>query len=137
MSRFYEPTKAQERGWRKWVAGRPPSVRAVAERFDIWSLYRLKSSGEIVTIASFQEAVDGVITLTVNITGEYNVVLFDKSVFGIDPSDMEPCDAPAADAPVGTVLSADEVTENLDAIRCLVRPDLWAMGDDGKATRKN
>lgn len=137
MSRFYEPTKKQECEWRRWVAKRPPNVRAVAEQFDPWSLYRLKSTGQIVSVASFQEAADGSVTLTVNISGEHNLVLFETSVFGIEPTDLESCDAPPADAPTGALLSGEEADANIDAIRVLVRPDLWAMGDDGTATRKN
>jgi len=133
MARLFEPTKAQLAHWRKWVKSRPPAVRAVAERFDPWSLYRLKSSGHRVTIYSFSG--DG--TLTVNVTGQFNAVMFDRQVFGIAPDDLEPCEPPAPDEAVGTLMTPEDVDANRDALRVMVRPDLWVMNDDGTARRKH
>ena len=97
MARFTEPTPEQEAGWKEWVAERPPVVRAVAERFEPWSLYRLKTTGQRVTIHSFSE--DG--TMTVLVTGDFNLLTFSRSVFGINPDDLEPCDLPAPDEFLG------------------------------------
>ena len=133
MSRIMEPTPEQEAGWRAWVASRPPAVRAAAERFDPLSVYRLKTSGQRVTLFSFSEAPDGTVTLTVNVTGAYNAVICDRGVFGIHPDDLEPCELPGPEEPVGTLLSPTEVEQNIDTLRVMVRPDLWVMGDDGKA----
>lgn len=83
MAMFYEPTPEQKSAWKTWVAERPLTVRAVAERFDPWSLYRMKPNGERVTIASFGEGENGVVTVTVNVTAEYNFVLFERQVFGV------------------------------------------------------
>lgn len=135
MARIVEPTPEQERKWKKWVEGRPENVRSVAERFDPWSLYRLKSTGQRVTVYSFGEEKDGSVTLTVDITGEFNYIVFDRQVFGIDPNDLEPCDLPAADELLGTLLSPADVKDHIDALRVSVRPDLWKMGPDGKAVR--
>jgi hypothetical protein len=132
MARIVEPTAKQERDWAKWVAKRPAVVRAVAERFEPWSLYRMKSTGQRVTIYSFSE--NG--TVTVEITGQYNVILFDRQVFGIDPADLEPCEVPGPEEAVGTLMSSSEMEENIDALRVSVRPDLFVMGEDGKAQRK-
>lgn len=134
MARVHEPTAEQEAGWAAWVAERPPAVRAVAERFDPWSLYRLKSSGHRVLIYSFDEA--DPVTLTVDVLARYNQLAFERRVFGIPPDDLEPCEPPAADEPVGAALTQEEVGENLDAIRVAVRPDLWTMDADGRAVRK-
>ena len=41
MARFYEPTAKQLKGWTKWVAKLPPLVKALAERFDPWTHYRM------------------------------------------------------------------------------------------------
>lgn len=133
MARIGDPTKRQEKGWAKWVDSRPPAVRTIAERFNPWTLYRMKSTGQRVTVASFYE--DG--TISVNITGQFNQIAFDRNVFGIDPDDLMECDLPAADETVGTMLSGQEVEENVDAIRVAVRPDLWVMGKDGVAVRKS
>jgi hypothetical protein len=92
----------------------------------------MKTTGHRVTIASFSE--DN--SVRVNITGEFNEVAFDRGVFGIDPDDLEPCDLPGSDEPTGSALTGKEVDDNIDALRVMVRPDLWEMGPDGKATRK-
>ena len=132
MARIIEPAAKEKKAWTVWVASRPSSVRKIAERFDPWSLYRMKSTGHRVTIHSFNE--DG--TLTVNITGEFNTILFDRQVFGINPDDLEPCDLPDADEITGTVMTQEQVDENIDNLRVAVRPDLWTLGPDGKAVRK-
>ena len=132
MARIIEPAAKEKKAWTAWVASRPNNVRKVVERFDPWSLYRMKSTGHRVTIHSFSE--DG--TLTVNITGEFNTILFDRQVFGINPDDLEPCDLPDADEITGTVMTQEQVDENIDNLRVAIRPDLWTLGPDGKAVRK-
>jgi hypothetical protein len=109
MARFIGPTPEQEQVWKEWVASRPDSVRAVAERFEPWSLYRMKSTGQRVTIASIFE--DG--TLSVNVTGEFNCVMMDRRVFGINPDDLEPCDLPDENEIIGTALTDDQVEDGL------------------------
>lgn len=132
MARFYEPTPDQVAAWHEWVADRPPVVRAVAERLDPWSLYRLRPSTHRVTLVSIAE--DG--TVTVNVSAEFNAVLFERSVFGIDPDNLEPCDLPSPHEPLGQMLADDEVDGCIDQLRVQIRPDLWAIGDDGVAVRK-
>lgn len=137
MARITEPTTEQEYGWREWVASRPANVKAVAERFDPWSLYRMKDTGQRVTIASFGEEDSGTVTLTVNVSADFNFTLFERQVFGVNPDALEPCDLPSPDEPRGTMLSGEQVEENIDALRVFGRPDLWEMGTDGKARRKS
>jgi len=136
MARIYEPTKGQLRAWAKWVRERPASVREVAQRFNPWTLYRVKSTGQRVVISSFQETKDGAVTITVEVSGQYNAVMFDREVFGYGPDDLEECDLPAADAVIGTLLSPEQVDDNIDLMRVLVRPDLWVLDLHGKAVRK-
>lgn len=133
MARFIEPRGKQERHWRIWVSTRPPKVRAIAERFDPWSLYRMRTTGQRVTIRSFAD--DG--TVSVAVTGQFNAVLHDAEVFGVNPDDLEECDLPGPDEVLGAAMTTEEVEENLDEMRVLVRPDLWTMGPDGKARRKD
>lgn len=106
MARFFNPTPEQERARREWVASRPEAVRDVAERFEPWSLYRLKGSGSRVTVYSFQETEP--VTMTVNVSGQFNAVMFERQVFGVKPEDLEPCDLPADDEPLGAVLTERE-----------------------------
>jgi hypothetical protein len=136
MARIGEVPAKAERAWKRWVRGRPPNVRAVAERFDPWSLYRMKSTGQRVTVESFSAHEDGRVTLTVLVSGEFNLVAFERQVFGIDPNDLEPCELLSANDPVGSVLTTEQVAENRDALRVMVRPDLWVMGPDGRAVRR-
>ncbi len=136
MARFTQPTPELEAGWNEWVRSRPDNIRAVAERFDPWSLYRLKSPGHRVTIFSFGEVEDSdAVTLTVAVSSEYNLVAFSRRVFGINPDDLEPCEMPAPNERLGELLLAAEVDEHLDELRVAARPDLFRMGRDGKAVR--
>ncbi len=91
MARIFEPTKQQEKAYRKWIAQRPEIVRVVAARFTPWELYRLKTTGQRVTVRSFGEGHDDSVTLTVNVSAEFNCTLFERDVFGINPDDLEPC----------------------------------------------
>lgn len=90
MAKFFEPHEIQLIGWDKWVKSRPPEVRAIAERFLPWELYRLKTTGQRVTLRSILD--NG--TISVIASNKYNQTLFDLQVFGIDPDDLEPCDLP-------------------------------------------
>lgn len=71
--RFTEPTPEQVEAFKAWVSDLPQKVREVAEKFDIWTLYRLKTTGQRVFIQSFDETGDRV-TLTIGVTGEFNLV---------------------------------------------------------------
>lgn len=133
MAHYIEPTPDQQRAWREWVAERPPVVRRIAERFDPWTLYRLKTTNQRVTLLSISEDH----TVTVAVTGEFNLVMHDRQVFGINPDDLEPCDLPPPDAKLGTMLTEQEVADNIDAMRVMVRPDLWELDSNGKAIRKD
>lgn len=115
MANIYEPTDEQERTYQEWLGSRPTHVRAVASKFRPWKLYRLGKHR--VTVYSFGEKHDGTITLTVNVRAEYNLVVFERSVFGVNPDDLVECDLPGSDEPVGTLFSQDEVQENLPIIR--------------------
>ncbi len=117
MAQFTEPTSKHKAGWSQWVAERPDNVREVAERFNPWTLYHMKDTNQRVTLYSFGEQADGGVTLTVNITGEFNLISFDRQVFGIDPDSLEECDLPAEGEPLGEVLNEDEQLEYINARR--------------------
>lgn len=122
MARYVEATPEQEGAWAEWVASRPPNVRKIAERFNPWTLYQFKD-GQRCVLVSFSEAPDGRVTLTVNVTGEFNMVAFDRSVFGVDPDSLEESDLPAASEVLGTMLTEREV---IDAFVDIVRPSILA-----------
>jgi hypothetical protein len=123
MSRIAEPAATEEAAFKEWLRSRPENVRAVAEKFDPWTLYRLKTTGQRVGIVSFSEAKDGSVTLTVSVTGQFNLVEFDRNVFGILPDDLEPCDPPAEGEEVGTLLTDKK---EIDAYIDLIRPSVLA-----------
>jgi hypothetical protein len=133
MARVFEPTAEQEAGWKEWAESRPPGVREIALRLEPWTLYRLKSTGQRVTLQSISSGG----TVTVNVTGQFNLVSHERAVFGIDPDDLEPCDLPAPGEPLGAAMTQQEAMDNIDTLRVQVRPDLWVMGDDGIARRRH
>lgn len=140
MARIYEPDAEQLEAWTEWLAERPPAIREVAERFPPWELLRLKTSDHRVFIMVYSEDNSGKgppVTLTVAVTAKYNQVSFERQVFGISPEDLEPCDLPGPDEPLGTLLTQDEVPLYLNEIRLQARPDLWYRGADGAVRKKN
>lgn len=114
-----------EAGWNAWVATRPPVIQAMCAKLPPDRLYRMKSTGQRVTLHSYSENE----TVTVDITGEYNATMFDRQVFGVAADDLEECDLPASDEPIGTLLTEEaEVEAYID----LTRPAILAGRDDLK-----
>lgn len=119
MAKFHDPTDEERAQYAAWVAERPPTVRAIAERFQPWELYRIKPNGHRVVVLSFGEAEDGSVTLTVLVGGHFNRVMFERQVFGINPDELEPCELPTEGEQLGTLLTHEEVDENIDALRAM------------------
>jgi hypothetical protein len=90
-----------------WIASRPPEIQAMIRKHPPNLLYRMKSSGHRVTIYSYAE--DG--TVTVDVTGQYNVVTFSRRVFGVKPDDLTECDGPALGEPTGDLAAEAGVNE--------------------------
>lgn len=95
--------------WADWVATRPPVIQAMCAKTPPDRLYRMADTGHRVTIYSYNE--NG--TVTVNVTGEFNFVAFERRVFGIDPATLTECDPPVPDELVG---SADMTIEEAKAM---------------------
>lgn len=138
--RFTQPTPEQEKLWQEWLnePGRE-AIRKVASRFEPWTLYKLKTTGQRVYILSFSDPsrhrcdwCNGTggpvppsgdpcnncggsgkvvkVTCRVGVSGEFNLVTFERDVFGIDPKDLEECDLPGPDELLGTMeLPVDEI----------------------------
>lgn len=96
-----------QEGWAAWVAGCPESVQELCRRFPPDRLYRMTPTGQRCTIISYSEGG----TLTVAVTGEYNLTMFDRQVFGIKPEDLTECDLPGPDDPLGAMLTEREDVE--------------------------
>lgn len=99
--------------WYEWVASRPPVVKALCEKYPPNILFRLKSTGQRCTVYSYNEAG----TLTVSVTGQYNLIDFSRNVFGIAPEDLEECDLPAEDEEVGETETEEETEQKLALLR--------------------
>ena len=109
MATLFELTEE----WDEWLDTRPQVIRDMAAETPPNKLYRLSPNGERVTLYSYSE--EG--TVTVNITGEYNLLTFSRQVFGISPSSLEECDLPAEDEMVGEIFNEQETAEFIDAKR--------------------
>jgi len=96
-----------EMAWNKWVCSRPKSVQELCRKFPPNRLYKLRSTGHRCMVYSYSE--DG--TMTVNVTGEHNVVLFSRAVFGIKPEDLTECEPPAKGEMLGEAMTQDEARE--------------------------
>ncbi len=97
-----------EEGWQEWVESRPPCVRELIKQLPPDRLYRLDGDGHRVLIHSYNE--DG--TVCVDVSGDYNFVIFERSVFGVNPADLEECDLPSANEPCGVALTDDQQVES-------------------------
>ena len=86
--------------WDAWVASRPPVIHELCALLPPDNLYKMKSTGLRVTIVSYEEDR----TVTVAVTGDYNLLACSRLVFGINPDDLKECDLPDDDEPLGIML---------------------------------
>jgi hypothetical protein len=104
-------SEIDQAAWDKWVAERPPSVQTLCRLFPPDRLYLLKTSKHRVTIHSYSE--DG--TMTVYVSGDYNLIVFPRPVFGIKPEDLVECDLPAEGEPLGCATTDPEEIKKIIA----------------------
>jgi|SRR5882724_3121577 len=81
----------------EWVASRPKVIREMIEKCPINRLYRIGHNGNRATIHAYHE--DG--TVTVDVTGQFNRVLFGRRVFGVAIDQLEECELPDPAEDVG------------------------------------
>jgi hypothetical protein len=82
-------------------------VRAVAERFDRWTLYRMKTTQQLVTLAAIYE--DGTVRVLVWWDGRRPDPYEVFGVFGVNPDNLEP-------APDNVTLP-ETLLEEIDQVR--------------------
>jgi hypothetical protein len=117
MANLWEFNDEKQKEWDTWLASRPQIIKDLAKRFPPNKLYLLKTSNHRVTMRSYVE--DG--TITVNVSGDFNNVMFDRGVFGIKPEDLEECDLPKPEESLGTFLTKQKDVENFcDAVRPII-----------------
>ena len=103
----------KEPEWSAWVATRPLVIQEMCCAYPPNKLYRMRSTGHRVTIVSYGED----LTVRVNVTGQYNVVIFDREVFGVCVEDLEEAELPEGEM-VGTVLTEqDHIDALIEKIR--------------------
>ena len=85
----------------KWLSDKPEIIKDLVKQIPPGRLYLLKTSGHKVFPYSYNE--DG--TITVVVSGEYNSVVFERNVFGINPKNLEECDFPDKDEVFGAMLT--------------------------------
>lgn len=101
--KWNEPTDAQRAEFAAWIAERPDHVRAVAEKFDPWTMYRLTTTGQRCQVIGFHEST-GPVPVTVYIYAENATLgpITGVNVFGIDPATVVPwTEADEPPAPMG------------------------------------
>lgn len=99
--------------WREWLATRPEIVQEMAAKYPPNKLYRI-NSGHRVTLLSYCE--DG--TVSVNVSGQYNAVVFDRNVFGVPAVELVECDLPGDDEPCGVMLTEEaDIQAHCEAFR--------------------
>jgi hypothetical protein len=118
MAYIVEPTEQMREDWGRWLASRPEAVRRAIEenKLEPWKLYRLKSSGHRVVIVSALEHEVGPVTLKVEVSGRFNLLVHERQVFGVALDDLEECDLPSAGEPLGAVLTDGEASAAIEGV---------------------
>ena len=120
MAHIFELDSEQLKGWEAWIATRPPVIQEMARRWPPNVLYRLDQHR--VSVISYNEAG----TVTVEVSGKYNRVLFGRNVFGVDPQKLIECELPPKDEDVGD--TAREAGYSEKDIQEILIPDLKRRG---------
>jgi hypothetical protein len=90
-------TAHQQEEWKGWLATRPQDVAEVARALPPWGEYRVKQTGQLARVQSYQEG-DGVAGsmfehVTLNIVAWQEWFPLPRGVFGVKPEDLERIDA--------------------------------------------
>lgn len=107
MAEFMTFTPEQQQEFKDWVAARPPAIQEAVAKYPPNRLYRLKSCKHRVCIQSYEEN-ETSLTVTVFVSGKYNLCAFERNVFGISLEDLEECDLPTNEEMTGAILTEQE-----------------------------
>jgi len=114
MAKIFEMTKEEKVEYQTWVESMPDDIQKMIRKYPPDRLYALKPSLQRVTIASYVE--DGSVTVTVS--GKFNLIAFDRNVFGVNPKDLIECDLPKENEALGTILTdQDDIDSFVDQVR--------------------
>ncbi len=87
--KLFEVSEVEKLEYTEWVATRPPVVQAIATRLDPYTLYRLNTTNQLVTLVAISE--DGTVRVRV-----WSGMLIESGmfkphdVFGVNPDDLKP-----------------------------------------------
>jgi hypothetical protein len=110
MSKIYDLDKNE---WEGRLKSKPTVIKELATKFPPNKLF-LMNNKHRVFIKFYSE--DG--TVAVGITGEYNAVMFDRTVFDVNPDDLKETAPPSDDEPLGTVFTEKkDVDSYLNALK--------------------
>lgn len=114
MAKIMEWDEQEKQEWEEWVKTRPEIIQDLCKSFPPYNLYQLKASGHRVIIYSYSENN----TLTVKVLGKFNLITFERQVFGVKPEDLEECDIPSPDEKVGVMLTDPaDIDKFIDEVR--------------------
>lgn len=102
--------KNETESWAKFLDSIPPHIRAVAEKFNPWTLYRISKTGSRGLVTGLCLDDSGDVALIVNVDGRFNKLEFAQQVIGVPPHELVECDLPAPGEPLGERLTdKDEI----------------------------
>lgn len=94
MVRIHQPTLEDETKYKAWLSNIPSRFRKIAEQFDPWSVYRMKSTRHLVMLYGFDETEYGIMLIVLFLKDFNPFVPFNRNVFEVNPNDLEPCELP-------------------------------------------
>jgi hypothetical protein len=104
MARFMDPTPEEESNWAEGLVEYPDHIRQLAELADPWSLYRIKSTSELVIYHGIVEHPDGELTIGVMYVDPDKT----RKLWGRDVlvDDLEPCEPSGTDEEIEGIATA-------------------------------
>lgn len=107
MAERYDMSGEKLETWRRLLESMSPECRALAKRYPVNKLYRIKSTG----MRGYPIAYSEDLTISLNVTGEYNRVTFSHIVFGLTEEHIEECELPLPGEDLGDTAQEAGYTE--------------------------
>lgn len=105
----------------EWLKDRPQIIKDMAADYPPNVLYRLKTTGQRVTLVSYGEDR----TVRVAVRGEYNLVPVERDVVGVELGDLEECQLPTESEPLGVIFTEpEEVAKYHELVRKTLEGEL-------------
>ncbi len=102
----------QQAEWDAWLADRPDCIREAGKKLVPWKLYYDRESGMRCTLVGFTEVKPPdqprKAEVIADFTGRYNLISFNRRVHGLSVDQLEECDLPAENEPLGVMLNNEQ-----------------------------